>query len=154
MIPLPHYPCRFYRRGFQQISLALSGEIDASSCSVFKKGREKNREEHSGLFKGKVKSSILHRVMTPLLNPSAMPLIRSALLLTPALPFSLLSGLLSPAVSPSVPILSNVSSAISETFANISWTPGGGHAHFYVAYMKNRKLFCSLLPSPLFGRCR
>lgn len=53
-----------------------------------KKGREKNREEHSGLFKGKVKSSILHRVMTPLLNPSAMALSRSALLLTPVLPFS------------------------------------------------------------------
>lgn len=79
-----------------------------------------------------------------------MALSRSALLLTSVLPFSLPSGFLSAAVSPSVPILSNVSSAVSQTFANISWTPGGGRTRFYVAHMKNRKLFCSLLPAPPF----
>ncbi|XP_059505894.1 neural cell adhesion molecule L1-like protein isoform X2 [Stegostoma tigrinum] len=40
-----------------------------------------------------------------------------------------------------VPVLLNVSSSVSATYANISWIPGMGHAasEFYVAYMNNRK---------------
>ncbi|XP_069793065.1 neural cell adhesion molecule L1-like protein isoform X3 [Narcine bancroftii] len=40
-----------------------------------------------------------------------------------------------------VPVLLNISSSVSATYANISWIPGMGHAasEFYVAYMNNRK---------------
>ncbi|XP_021178312.2 neural cell adhesion molecule L1-like protein isoform X11 [Fundulus heteroclitus] len=35
--------------------------------------------------------------------------------------------------------LLNVSSAVNGSFVNISWTPGGQHTEFYVAYMNNRE---------------
>ncbi|XP_078399861.1 neural cell adhesion molecule L1-like protein isoform X1 [Cetorhinus maximus] len=40
-----------------------------------------------------------------------------------------------------VPVLLNIGSSVSATYANISWIPGMGHAasEFYVAYMNNRK---------------
>lgn len=43
-------------------------------------------------------------------------------------------------ISPSVSALLNVSSAVSDSFANISWIYGGEHTEFYIAYMNNRKL--------------
>ncbi|XP_072928528.1 neural cell adhesion molecule L1-like protein isoform X2 [Hemitrygon akajei] len=44
-------------------------------------------------------------------------------------------------VTEGVPVLLNISSSVSATYANISWIPGMGHAasEFYVAYMNNRK---------------
>ena len=41
---------------------------------------------------------------------------------------------------PSVAALLNVSSAVSDSSANISWISGGEHTEFYIAYMNNRKL--------------
>uniref|UniRef100_A0A671YXJ2 Cell adhesion molecule L1-like b n=1 Tax=Sparus aurata TaxID=8175 RepID=A0A671YXJ2_SPAAU len=52
------------------------------------------------------------------------------------------SPLSSSLISPSVPVLLNVSSAVSDRFANISWISGGEHTEFYIAYMKKRKLIC------------
>lgn len=40
----------------------------------------------------------------------------------------------------------NVSSSVSDSFANISWISGGEHTEFYIAYMNNRKLI-----SPFFS---
>ncbi|XP_078270602.1 neural cell adhesion molecule L1-like protein isoform X1 [Rhinoraja longicauda] len=44
-------------------------------------------------------------------------------------------------ITEGVPVLLNISSSVSATYANISWIPGMGHAasEFYVAYMNNRK---------------
>uniref|UniRef100_A0A8C4ID35 Neural cell adhesion molecule L1-like protein n=1 Tax=Dicentrarchus labrax TaxID=13489 RepID=A0A8C4ID35_DICLA len=39
-----------------------------------------------------------------------------------------------------IPALLNVHSAVSDSFANISWISGGEHREFYIAYMNNRKL--------------
>uniref|UniRef100_A0AAQ5XY75 Neural cell adhesion molecule L1 n=1 Tax=Amphiprion ocellaris TaxID=80972 RepID=A0AAQ5XY75_AMPOC len=39
-----------------------------------------------------------------------------------------------------IPVLLNVSSAVSDSSANISWISGGEHTQFYIAYMNHRKL--------------
>ncbi|XP_042263546.1 neural cell adhesion molecule L1-like protein isoform X2 [Thunnus maccoyii] len=38
-----------------------------------------------------------------------------------------------------IPALLNVSSAVSDSFANISWISGGERTEFYIAYMNNRE---------------
>lgn len=48
----------------------------------------------------------------------------------------------------SVPALLNISSSVSDNFANISWIPGREHkdSELYIAYMNNRKLTLLLHP--------
>uniref|UniRef100_A0A8D3D805 Neural cell adhesion molecule L1-like protein n=1 Tax=Scophthalmus maximus TaxID=52904 RepID=A0A8D3D805_SCOMX len=45
----------------------------------------------------------------------------------------------SPVTKPTLSALLNVSSAVSDSFANISWIYGGEHTEFYIAYMNNRE---------------
>ncbi|XP_023280474.1 neural cell adhesion molecule L1-like protein isoform X4 [Seriola lalandi dorsalis] len=58
---------------------------------------------------------------------------------SPSPPSTPKSPVTKPTRSTIVSALSNVSSAVSDSFANISWISGGGHAEFYIAYMNNRE---------------
>ncbi|XP_030275353.1 neural cell adhesion molecule L1-like protein isoform X5 [Sparus aurata] len=58
---------------------------------------------------------------------------------SPSPPSTPRSPVTKPTRSTIVPVLLNVSSAVSDRFANISWISGGEHTEFYIAYMKKRE---------------
>ncbi|XP_044024464.1 neural cell adhesion molecule L1-like protein isoform X4 [Siniperca chuatsi] len=60
---------------------------------------------------------------------------------SPSPPSTPKSPVTKPTRSTIVPALLNVSSAVSDNFANISWICGGEHTEFYIAYMNNREGF-------------
>ncbi|XP_047439090.1 neural cell adhesion molecule L1-like protein isoform X3 [Mugil cephalus] len=58
---------------------------------------------------------------------------------SPSLPSTPKPPVTKPTRSTIVPALLNVSSAVSDSFANISWMSGGAHTEFFIAYMNNRE---------------
>ncbi|XP_039858959.1 neural cell adhesion molecule L1-like protein isoform X6 [Simochromis diagramma] len=72
---------------------------------------------------------------TSILAP-AVGLSKSA---SPSPPSTPKSPVTKPTRSTIVPTLFNVSSAVSDSSANISWRSGGEHAEFYITYMNNRE---------------
>ncbi|XP_067360882.1 neural cell adhesion molecule L1-like protein isoform X6 [Channa argus] len=60
---------------------------------------------------------------------------------SPSPPSTPKSPVTKPTRSTIVPALLNVSSAVSDSFANISWIWRGEHIEFYIAYMNNREGF-------------
>ncbi|XP_051271437.1 neural cell adhesion molecule L1-like protein isoform X4 [Dicentrarchus labrax] len=58
---------------------------------------------------------------------------------SPSPPSTPKSPVTKPTRSTIVPALLNVHSAVSDSFANISWISGGEHREFYIAYMNNRE---------------
>ncbi|XP_035799866.2 neural cell adhesion molecule L1-like protein isoform X5 [Amphiprion ocellaris] len=67
---------------------------------------------------------------------STVGLSKSAL---PSPPSTPKSPVTKPTRSTIVPVLLNVSSAVSDSSANISWISGGEHTQFYIAYMNHRE---------------
>ncbi|XP_032369390.1 neural cell adhesion molecule L1-like protein isoform X4 [Etheostoma spectabile] len=58
---------------------------------------------------------------------------------SPSPPSTPKSPVTKPTRSTIVPGLLNFSSAVSDSFANISWISGGEHTEFFIAYMNNRE---------------
>ncbi|KAG8007386.1 Neuronal cell adhesion molecule, partial [Nibea albiflora] len=74
----------------------------------------------------------------PVVSEECTTTLESSKSASPSPPSTPKSPVTKPTRSTIAPALLNVSAAVSDGFANISWMSGGEHTEFYIAYMNNR----------------